>query len=408
VRRDSRFEGHLGVRRLKRRISEALRQNGALPFFRPHLGVNGATIDLGQGSYINYAGYNYLGLSGHPEVSGAARDAIDRYGTSAGGSRIVSGEIPLHQELEAELADFLGAEKCLAFVSGYNTNVTTIGHLYGPRDLIVHDEQAHNSIVKGCLQSQARRMAFQHNDVAALDEMLGRQRAAHHRVLVVTEGVFSMAGDVPDLAALAAVCARYDAELMVDEAHSIGTLGATGAGLVEFQGLPGNPIDIHTGTLSKALASCGGFVVGDATLIDYLRYTAPGFIFSVGLSPADAAAALAALRVLRREPERVHRLQLRAAEFGRVAATAGLCPPTGAPTPIVPVRIGDQHRCMQISMQLLASGIHVQPVIFPAVPRTESLLRFFITSEHTPEQIRFTVECLAKAIRDSESEPPKA
>jgi 8-amino-7-oxononanoate synthase len=408
MRRDSRFEGHHGVRHLKRRISEALRKNGALPFFRPHLGVNGATIDLGQGPVINFSGYNYLGLSGHPEVSAAARDAIDRYGTSAGASRIVSGEIPLHGALEEELAAFLGAEKCLAFVSGYNTNVTTIGHLYGARDLIVHDEQSHNSIVKGCLQSQARRVMFRHNDIAALDELLVRERAAYNRVLVVTEGAFSMAGDVPDLAALAALCARYEAELMVDEAHSIGTLGATGRGLVEFQGLAGNPIDIHTGTLSKALASCGGFVVGDATLVDYLRFTAPGFIFSVGLSPPDAAAALAALRVLRREPERVHRLQARAAEFGAAAASVGLTSLPSAPTPIVPVRIGEQHRCMDISLRLLAAGIHVQPVIFPAVPRSESLLRFFITADHTSEQIRFTIETLAQAVRDSERTTPQA
>ncbi|MEW6691010.1 MAG: pyridoxal phosphate-dependent aminotransferase family protein, partial [Pseudomonadota bacterium] len=269
----SRFDSLLGVRRLKRRIGEALRLNGALPFFRPHHGINGATIDLGDGPVVNYSGYNYLGLSGHPEVTAAAKAAIERYGTSVCASRIVSGEIPLHRELEEELADFLGAEKCLALVSGYNTNVTAIGHLYGPRDLIVHDEQAHNSIVKGCLQAQAKRIAFAHNDITVLEGVLAQNRASVQRVLVVTEGAYSMAGDVPDLAALAAVCRRYEAELMVDEAHSIGTLGATGRGLVEQQGLSDSPIDVRIGTLSKALASCGGFIVGEAALVDYLRYT---------------------------------------------------------------------------------------------------------------------------------------
>jgi len=400
VRRDSKFAGLAGIRQLGRRMSEALRVNGEIPFFRPHHGPNGASIDLGDGPILNFSGYNYLGLSGHPEVSAAAKAAIDRYGTSAGASRIVSGEIPLHRELEREIADFLGAEDCLAFVSGYNTNVTTIGHLYGRRDLLLHDAEAHNSLIKGCLQAQARRIAFAHNDVGAVESILAARRSAYERVLVVTEGAFSMSGNVAPLDALAAACARHGADLMVDEAHSIGTLGASGRGLVEHLGLAGSPIDVHTGTLSKALASCGGFVAGDATLIEYLRYSAPGFIFSVGLSPADAAAALAALRVLRREPERVRRLQARTQEFRAAAAAAGLEVAPADPTPIVPVRIGDQHRCMRISMQLLAQGINVQPVVYPAVSARQALLRFFITSEHTPAQIRLTVERLAQAVQD--------
>jgi len=398
VRRDSKFAGLAGIRYLTRRMAEALRLNGANPFFRPHLGVNGAMIDLGKGPIINYSGYNYLGLSGHPEVSAAARAAIDRYGTSAGASRIVAGEIPLHRELEAELADFLGAEDCLAFVSGYNTNVTTVGHLYDRRDLMLHDAQAHNSLIKGCLQSHARRVEFPHNDVEAIDRILATHRDAYKRVLVIVEGAYSMAGDAPDLARLADVCRQRNADLLVDAAHSIGTLGPTGRGLVEHQGLKFNPIDVHTGTLSKALASCGGFVAGDATLIEYLRYTAPGFIFSVGLPPADTAAALAALRILRREPERVLRLQSRAAEFRHAAFEAGLQVVPNDPTPIVPVRIGDQHRCMQISMELLGDGINVQPVVYPAVAANEAMLRFFLTSEHTSEQIRFTIERLSLAV----------
>jgi 8-amino-7-oxononanoate synthase len=399
VRRDSKFAGLAAIRQLSRRLTEILRLNRAIPFYRPHLGTNSAIIDLGEGPIINYSGYNYLGLSGHPEVSAAAKAAIDRYGTSAGASRIVGGEIPLHRELERELAEFIGAEDCLAFVSGYNTNVTTIGHLYGRRDLLLHDAQAHNSLIKGCLQSHARHIHFAHNDIAAVERKLELHRAAHKRVLVIVEGAYSMAGDVPDLAQLTRVCELHSADLLVDEAHSIGTLGPTGRGLVEHQGLPRNPIDVHTGTLSKALASCGGFVAGDATLIEYLRYSAPGFIFSVGLPPADTAAALAALRILRREPERVLQLQSRAAEFRSAAFAAGLEVSPHDPTPIVPVRIGDQHLCMRISMQLLAQGINVQPVVYPAVAAHEAMLRFFLTSEHTSEQIRFTVERLALAVR---------
>jgi len=389
-----------GVRMLKHRISTQLELSGRIPFFQPHLGVNGALIDLGQGPVVNFSSYNYLGLSGHPEVSAAAKAAIDLYGTSVSASRIVSGEIPLHRELEQELADFLGCEDCLVFVGGYNTNVTTIGHLYGRRDLILYDEQSHNSIVSGTLISSAERKHFRHNDIHDLERLLAKHRHSYGRTLVVVEGLYSMHGDVPDIVRLSEACQRFDADLMMDEAHSLGTLGDTGHGLGEHCGLDSHLVDIHMGTLSKTLASCGGFIAGDSSLVEYLRFLAPGFIFSVGLPPADAAAALAALRVLRREPERVRRLQAVSREFRRLMHAAGFPVDLNAISPIVPQLIGDQYHCMAVSHRLLERGVNVQPVIYPAVPKDGALLRFFLCAEHTPEQLEFTVEQLQAVLAE--------
>lgn len=400
MNRTSRFSRMAGVRKLKERIATQMDLNGRIPFFQPHMGVNGAVIDLGHGPLVNFSSYNYLGLCGHPEVSAAAKAAIDLYGTSVSASRIVSGEIPLHRQLEEELADFVGAEDCLVFVGGYNTNVTTIGHLYGRRDLILYDEQSHNSIVSGTLMSKAERKTFRHNDVHAVEKSLREHRKQYGRVLVVVEGLYSMHGDVPDLTHLAQVCHQYDADLMMDEAHSLGTLGAGGRGLIEHCGLAGHPVDIHMGTLSKSLASCGGFIAGDACLVQYLRFLAPGFIFSVGLPPPDAAAALAALRVLKKEPERVARLQSNSREFRRLMDAAGFPVDIQGVSPIVPLTIGDQYRCMQVSHDLLERGVNVQPVIYPAVGKDEALLRFFISADHTGRQLEFTVEQLATLLAE--------
>lgn len=395
----SKFANLSGVRVLKNRMRRTLQSNGVIPFFLPHYGVSGATIEVEGGKLSNYSGYNYLGLANHPVVTAAAKRAIDEYGTTVSASRIVSGEIPLHGELERELADFLGADACVVYVSGYNTNVTTIGHLYGHRDLIVYDDQSHNSIISGSVLARAKCHAYEHNNIAAVESLLARERFKVRRALVVAEGVYSMSGDSPDLVRLSAACQRHDADLLLDEAHSIGTLGATGRGLSEHYDLPPGAVDIQIGTLSKALSSCGGFVAGDATLIEYLRYSAPGFIFSVGLPPAETAAALAALRVLRREPERVAKLQARSQLFRAALAQEGVrVPVSPVPSPIVPVVIGDQYLCMRVSRKLFDHGTYVQPVIYPAVPADGALLRFFITADHTEEQLRRTARAVALAL----------
>ena len=245
------------------------------PFFRVHQGVAGATTQIDGRSYVNFASYNYLGLTGHPRVNRAAQEAIDHYGTSASASRLVAGERPVQRRLEEALAELYGVDDCLVFVSGHATNVSTIGHLFGPKDLIVHDSLIHNSILEGARLSGATRRSFPHNDLQALDALLGEIRGRFERVLIVVEGLYSMDGDTADLPKLVTIKRRHKAFLMVDEAHSLGVLGETGRGLHEHHGIDGREVDIWMGTLSKTLASCGGFIAGSAALIENYAMARP-------------------------------------------------------------------------------------------------------------------------------------
>jgi 8-amino-7-oxononanoate synthase len=269
---------------------------GGVPYFRSHQGLAGDTTRIGERDCISFSNYNYLGLSGHPALKAAVAAAIDRYGTSVSASRLAGGERPIHAELERALTQALDTEACVAFVSGYGTNVTTIAHLFGPRDLILHDALAHNSIQIGALLSGARRIAFRHNDWRRVDDLLRRHRRDFERVVVILEGIYSMDGDFPDLPRFVELRQRHKILLMVDEAHSFGVMGTHGYGLREHFGLAGSDVDIWMGTLSKSLASCGGYIAGCGALVLNLKFNAPGFVFSVGLPPGNAAAALAALR----------------------------------------------------------------------------------------------------------------
>ncbi len=235
----------------------------------------------------NYCAYDYLGMAHDPVVIAATKDAIDRYGTGAGASRLVSGEKRVHGDLEDALAAFIGTPAALVLVSGHATNVTTIGHLMGPGDLIVHDILAHNSILQGARLSGASCRGFAHNDWRALDVLLTGIRHSYRRVLIAIEGVYSMDGDYPDLARFVDIKERHQAMLYVDEAHSFGTMGRTGRGLAEHAAVAPSGVDVWMGTLSKSLASCGGYIAGSVELVEYLKYTAPGFVYSVGLSPAQ-------------------------------------------------------------------------------------------------------------------------
>jgi 8-amino-7-oxononanoate synthase len=367
------------------------------PYFRPHLGVSGAHARIGNQDYLNFASYNYLGLNGDPRVSAAAKAAIDQFGTSASASRLASGERPGHGALEAALAGLHRAEACLTFVSGHATNVTVIGHLMGARDLILHDALAHNSIVEGARLSGARRIAFPHNDVAAAERELAAQRRRHGRALIVIEGHYSMDGDIPDLARFAALARRHDALLMVDEAHSLGVLGATGRGIAEQAGVDPGEVDIWMGTLSKTLSGCGGYIAGRQALVDVLRYSVPGFVYSVGLAPPLAAASLAALELMLAEPERVARLQHNATLFLALAREAGFDTGHSAGLGIVPIILGSSVRAARMAAALFEQGINVQPILFPVVPERSARLRFFLSSEHSTAELARTVAALATA-----------
>ena len=232
------------------------------PFFRVHEGIAGAETLIGDRTYINFASYNYIGLNGHPHIASAAKAAIDRYGTTVSASRPVSGERPIHRELEQALARIHGCEDCVVLVGGHSTNVTVIGHLLGRNDVIVHDALIHNSIVQGATLSGARRVPFSHLDHRAADRLLGELRPRHGRALLVIEGHYSMDGDVPDLPGFIAAARRHRAWLMVDEAHALGVLGPRGFGTADHAGIDPSDVDIWMGTLSKSLVSCGGYIAG--------------------------------------------------------------------------------------------------------------------------------------------------
>ena len=347
---------------------------------------------------INFSSYNYVENSGNPIVSAAAKDAIEQYGTSVSASRVASGQRPLHAELERELANFLGTEDCLVFTSGHATNVTVIGHIVGADDLIIHDELAHDSIIQGAKLSGAKRRPFPHNDAEALDRTLTSLREHYRRVLVCIEGAYSMDGDIPDLPKFIEVKKRHQAILFVDEAHSIGVIGKTGRGIGEYHYVARSDVDIWMGTLSKSFASCGGYICGSHALVEYLKYTTPGFVYSVGISPPNAAAALAALRQVNAHPERVQRLQRQAGKFLDLLKSRGIDTGRSKDTAVVPAIIGDSVLCLRLADRLNSHGINVQPILYPAVAESAARLRFFISCDHTDEQLESTADILAKEI----------
>ena len=366
------------------------------PFYRLHEGRAGPETRIGGRTYLNFSSYDYLGLNGHPEVTGAAKAAIDMYGTSPSASRLTAGDRPVHREIEKGLAEVYGAEACVCMVSGHATNVTTIGHLVGAKDLVVYDSMAHNSILVGAKLSGAERRSFAHNDLSTLDALLSAIRDRYENVLIAVEGLYSMDGDYPDLPRLIELKRRYGAWLMVDEAHSLGVLGRRGYGLFEHFDINPREVDIWMGTLSKTLSACGGYIAGSAQLIDYLKFIAGGYVYSVGMSPVLAAAAVASLDLMQREPERVARLQANGALFVERAKKARLNTGMSAGMSVVPIIVGDSLRTVSLAQKIYNRGVYALPIIPPGVPDKSARLRFFITAEHSKEQIEHAVAVTAE------------
>jgi 8-amino-7-oxononanoate synthase len=367
-------------------------------YFLPHDGLARDVTVIGGKTYLNFSTYDYLGLNGHPEVEAAALAAMRRFGTSSSGSRPTSGERPPHRELETALADLYGTEACIAFVSGHATNVWTIAQLFKKRDLVIHDSLAHNSILQGGQISQATRLSFPHNDLEALDALLAAERGRFKRVLIATEGLFSMDGDVPDLPRLLDIKKRHHCFLMIDEAHALGVLGSTGRGVAEHFGVDSREVDIWMGTLSKALCGCGGYIAGPADMVECLKYLAPGFLYSVGMSPPLAAASRAALAVMLREPGRVAALADISRYFLEYAASLGLDTGKAQGHAIVPVMIGSSIEAAMLASRLFTRGVYVMPIIFPVVEECAARLRFFLSSLHSREQVRQALDLVAEEL----------
>jgi len=382
--------------RLQRSIGEKFGLEN--PYFRMHESRASARTVIDGRTLLNFSCYDYLGLNGHPEIVEAAKAAIDRYGVSCSASRHVAGERPVHRRLERALADHYGCEEGLVFVSGYATNVGVIGQLVGAKDLIVSDAVVHNSAVMGSVLSGASRRSFTHNDLDNLEAILSSTRNRFERVLIVVEGLYSMDGDYPDLPRLIEIKKRYHAWLMVDEAHAIGVMGRHGRGIAEHFDVNPREVDIWMGTLSKTLAGCGGYIVGSATLVDYLRCMAGAFVYSVGMAPVIAASVEKALEIMHREPERVTRLQKNADYFYMTAKKHKLDTGNAARTAVCPIVVGDSIPSVIVSQRLFQRGVNVQPVLYPAVPAKTSRLRFFITAMHNEEDIDTALSVTAEEI----------
>ncbi|MEQ8791882.1 MAG: aminotransferase class I/II-fold pyridoxal phosphate-dependent enzyme [Pirellulaceae bacterium] len=397
--RDS-FQDLPEYRRLRSRIDMLEAAGCENPFFAVHDAIKGSRTHLEGRELIDFGRFNYLGMAGDPTVNEAAKRAVDHYGTSVASSRLVSGTTALHREVEQTLADFLGVDDALVFSSGFVTNATIVAQLVGADDLILHDELIHHSIVTGSQLSSAERLSFPHNDWQALDEMLERRRNDFRRVLIAVEGVYSMDGDYPELPQFVEVKKRRRAMLMLDEAHSVGTMGGTGRGVCELQGVDPRELDVRVGTIGKALGGAGGFVCGSAALIEYLKYTCPGIIFSTALAPPCAAAALAAIRLLEKEPQRVATLGERAAYFLKLARQRGFNVGSSEGTPIIPVILGSSILALKASQGMLARGYNVPPILYPAVEEERARLRFFISARHSEQEIESAVEQLAEVLEE--------
>jgi 8-amino-7-oxononanoate synthase len=375
----------------------AIRARGTHRRMRVLAGAQAPRMQVDGRDVLLFAGSNYLDLAAHPEVTEAAARAARDWGCAAGGSRLINGNLALHEALEEELAAFLGVEAALVFSTGYQANVGVIPALAGPGDAVVSDALVHASIIDGCRLSRASVHVFAHGDPAALAERLAEVAPAHRRTLVVLDGVYSMDGDRAPLAPMLAAARRHGALVLLDDAHGIGCLGAGGRGSAEAAGVALGELDVLVGTLGKALGSFGAFVAGPAALRELLVNAARSFIFTCALAPPQVAAARAALALVAREPWRRERLQHNAARLRNALATRGV---STAPsdTHIVPVRIGDNARTMAVCEALLSQGFYAQGIRHPSVPEGSARLRITPMATHAEAEIDALASAVAEAL----------
>ena len=399
--RKSEAAAHAGVSSLDEALAtdlDTIRDAGLERRLRRIDSAQGPAVTIAGNRYLLFCSNNYLGLATHPEVIAAAQMAMDRYGASAVSSRLISGHMSPHAELEEKLASWKRVERALAFSTGYQANIGVLTSLLGPEDIVFSDELNHASIIDGCRLSRARVVVYRHNDVEHLQDQLEATDGARRR-LVVTETIFSMDGDRAPLPAIADVCDRYGAWLMVDEAHAAGVFGPRGAGLAAECGVT-DRIAVHVGTLGKALGSFGAYVAGSGRLIELLVNRARSFIFTTGLPPACAAAATAAIEIAEREPERALGLLARAARLAADLRGAGLTVPH-AESQIVPVLIGEAERAVAVAVRLLEEGVYVAAIRPPTVPPGTSRLRVSLMATHSDADIATATRAIVAALSAS-------
>lgn len=369
-------------------------QMGIYPYFIPLAGSEGTEVEIQGRRLIMIGSNNYLGLTHHPRVVEAAQKAVAKYGTSCSGSRFLNGTLELHEELERRLARFSGMEAALCFSTGFQTNLGAISAICGKDDVILCDRENHASIIDGCRLSFAEVRKFRHNDVNDLETHLQRASEQNKGILIVVDGLFSMMGDLAPLPAIATLAHRYGARLMVDEAHSVGVLGRNGRGAAEHFGI--TP-DLVMGTFSKSFASLGGFVAGPQRVIHYIKHHARSLIFSASITPASAAAALAALDLIETEPEMRRRVLSIADRVRTGLRNIGFNAAGTKDSPIVPVIVGDQERTLRLWRTLFDCGLFTNAVTQPAVPIGMDLIRTSYIATHTDRQVEAVIDRFAEA-----------
>jgi 8-amino-7-oxononanoate synthase len=385
------------------------RELDALPYFRQLEGRSLPVVQMEGAPRIMLGSNNYLGLTGDERVMQGAQDALAKYGTGLTGSRFLNGTIPLHLELEREIADWMGTDDALVFTTGHQANVGTLGTILGPGDTVIADSGDHASILDGCLLSRAKLRPFRHNRLDKLAKQLERAADDGGGVLVVVDGVFSMEGDLAPLPEICDLVDRHGARLMVDEAHGAGVLGARGAGASELFGVE-DRVDLRMGTFSKSLASCGGFIAGEAEVIDYLRFSSRAFMFTAAAVPAAVGAALAALRIVRSDegPALFAGVLANAEQLSNGLIERGFKvlehPVT---TPVVPVLVEDDWKAALLWKALYEAGVYVNVAVHPAVPPGGALLRTSVMATHSEQDIDRALDVFAevKAVFEAEHGP---
>jgi 8-amino-7-oxononanoate synthase len=381
-----------------RLFAESLRvrsviEMGIYPYFRPIESEQDTEVIIKGKKVLMFGSNSYLGLTNHPLIKEASKKAIDQYGTGCAGSRFLNGTLDIHVELEKQLAEFVGKEAAIVFSTGFQVNLGVVSALAGRSDYLIFDEYNHASIIDGGRLSFAKNFKFKHNDMADLERLL-QSLPTDGIKLIVVDGIFSMEGDIANLPGIVVLAEKYNANIMVDDAHGLGVLGDHGRGTADHFGLT-DKIDLLMGTFSKSLASLGGFIASDYNTIEYLKHNARSLIFSASATPASAASTLAALEIMKNEPERISRLKhLTKYAIEKIKAKGFDIGPTESP--IIPIYIRDDTKTFKFTNLLFQEGVFVNPVVSPAVRSEASLIRFSLMATHTEKQIDFAVEKMYK------------
>ena len=377
----------------KYNVPQIVKEKGLYSYYHSFESGQDTEVILNGKKALMFGSNSYLGLTNHPEIIKAAKKALDKYGTGASGSRLMNGNLDLHNELENNLADFVSKPAATIFSTGFQVNMGTIPSLVGRNDLIVIDDKSHASIIEGCRIAYAKTLKYKHNNMESLEKILQKTDKTQ-TTLIVTDGIFSMEGDIAHLDKICKLADKYSASVMVDDAHALGVIGKNGSGTASHYNIT-EKTDLIMGTFSKSLASLGGFVAGDFDTINYIKHNARSLLFSAGIPPASAATMLKALEIIKREPERISRLWENTNYASKCLLQEGFSIGEST-TPIIPILIGDDIKTYQYGTMLLEQGIYVNPVVSPGVEKGKAILRFSLMATHTKEQIDIAIDKLVK------------